>query len=384
MTELPRDGGWDITAMSAIAAPGLTPLEIYGALCAGQTSVAPLRAFDASKYRVRQAYEIDDRAEPGRDEPFRATRWLVRVVEEALREAGLRNRAADIPVLVGTTLRELRSGELWWRDGTPLAPADLHFAQALRDQLGVRRTETVASACAAGLYALGLATDLIESGTTDTVVVAATDAITESAFGGLDRVQYPSPQQIQPFDADRRGMVMGEGAVALVLRKRGVHTGSVHGVLRGVEMNCDAAHPTVPDPESVTRAIQHAHRRSGVRAADVDFVIVHGSGTTYNDLAETQALRAVFADVAPGPWITSIKGGAGHTCGGSGLLSLVTAVLALQHGAVPPIGELTRPMPEAAGLRLVGTAPALGALRTAQINAIGLGGINAVAMVEAA
>ncbi|MFI1918369.1 beta-ketoacyl synthase N-terminal-like domain-containing protein [Nocardia sp. NPDC020380] len=375
---------WDLVAMSAIAGLGSTPAEIYRALCAGHSSIAPLRAFDAGRYRIRHAYEIDDRAEPGRDEPFRATRWLVRTVDDALREAGLRDRAADIPVLVGTTLRESRSGELWWRDGIPLTPADLHFAQALRDQLGVRRTETTASACAAGLYALGLGTDLIEAGVTDTVVVAATDAITESAFGGLDRVQYPSPQEIRPFDVDRRGMVMGEGAVALVLRKHGVHDGAVHAVVRGVEMNCDAKHPTVPDAGSVARAMRHAHRRSGVRAEDVDFVIVHGSGTAHNDLAETHALHEVFGGVSPGPWITSIKSGAGHTCGGSGLLSLTTAVQGLRHGAVPPIRKLSRPIPEAEGLRLVSGAPATGALRTAQINAIGLGGINAVAIVEAA
>ncbi|WP_069163317.1 beta-ketoacyl synthase N-terminal-like domain-containing protein [Nocardia altamirensis] len=374
---------WDIAAMSAVACVGTNPPEIYRALCAGRTGVAPLRAFDTTKYRVRHAYEIDDRAEPGRDEPFRATRWLVRVVDEALREAGLSAQAAEIPVLVGTTLRELRSSELWWRDGTSLALADLHFARALHERLGVRRTETVASACAAALYALGMATDLIESGTTDTVVVAATDAITESSFGGLDRVQSPAPQEIRPFDVDRRGMVMGEGAVALVLRARGVHAGPVHGVLRGVEMNCDAAHPTVPEPASVARAIRNAHDRSGIRAADVDFVIVHGSGTTHNDLAESQALRDVFAETSPGPWITSIKGGAGHTCGGSGLLSLVTAVQALRHGAVPPMHGLNRPMPEADGLRLVAGSPANGPLRIAQINAIGLGGINAVAVVAA-
>lgn len=370
--------------MTAVTSLGSTPSQIYRALCAGRTGVAPLRAFDGTNYRMRNAYEIDDRAEPGRDEPFRATRWLVRAVDSALDAAGLRERAADIPVLVGTTLRESRSGELWWRDGIPLAPADLHFARALRERLGVRRTETVASACAAGLYALGMATDLIESGTTDTVVVAATDAITESAFGGFDRVQYPAPREIQPFAADRRGMVMGEGAVALVVRKQGGHRGPVHGVLRGIEMNCDASHHTVPDPVSLARAIRQAHRRSGVAAAEVDFVIAHGSGTIHNDLAETQALREVFAGVTPGPWITSIKAGVGHICGGSGLLSLVTAVLALRDGVVPPIHGLTRPMPEATGLRLVGEVPATGALRTAQINAIGLGGINAVAVVAAA
>ncbi|MFF5206337.1 beta-ketoacyl-[acyl-carrier-protein] synthase family protein [Streptosporangium sp. NPDC000396] len=375
---------WDIVGMSAIACLGETPVDVYRALCAGQTGVAPLRTFDASKYRVRNAYEIDDRPIPGQDEPFRATRWLCRVVDEALRDAGLRDEAENLPVLVGTTLRELRSGELWWRDGLTLAPADLHFARALRDTIGTRDTQTIASACAASLYALGMGTDLIGLGTADAVVVAGTDSITESSFGALDRVQNPAPASIRPFDRDRKGMIMGEGAVAVVLRKSGMHPGPVHATVRGVSMNCDASHPTVPDPASVARAIRDAQERAEVKARDVDFVIVHGSGTGHNDVAEAQALHEVFDDAPPGPLVTSIKSGAGHTCGGSGLLSLVMAVLALRNGAVPPIRDLNTPIPESQGLSLVGPEPAVGSFSVAQINAIGLGGINAVAIVGAA
>lgn len=373
---------WDIVGMSAIACLGEDPGQIYQALREGRTGLAPLRAFDVTRYRIRSAFEVDDRAHPGYDEPLRATRWLRRVVDEALLDAGLREHAADYPVIVGTTLRELRSGELWWRDGTPLKLSDLNFGRAMRETFGTRRTETVASACAASLYALGMASDLIALGAADTVVVAATDSITESSFGGLDRVQYPSPDAIRPFDETRRGMIMGEGAVAVVLRRSGTHEGSVHARVRGVSMNCDASHPTVPDAASVARAIREAHERARVKPGDVDFVIVHGSGTAHNDVAEAQALHEVFSDSGPGPRVTSIKAGVGHTCGGSGLLSLVMAVLAMRHGAIPPIFNLKTQIPEAAGLRLIGGDPATGVFRIAQINAIGLGGINAVAVLE--
>ncbi|MGW1993790.1 beta-ketoacyl synthase N-terminal-like domain-containing protein [Embleya sp. NPDC001921] len=408
---------WDIVGMGAVTCLADEPGAIHRALCRGESGVAPLRAFDSAGFRVKNAYEIDDRAVPGRDEPGRATRWLRAAVAAALADAGLDDggpahgpgpadvgvgeagrtdadpgggaayggtRAggiADIPVIVGTTLRELRSAELWWRDGTELEPTDLHFARAMRDAFGTTRTHTVASACAASLYALGMATDLIALGLAETVVVAGTDSLTESAFGGLDRVQNPAPQSIRPFDRDRRGMVMGEGAVAVVVRRAGTHHRPALAQVRGVAMNCDAAHPTVPDSASVTAAVHEAHRRAAVRPQDVDLVVVHGSGTRHNDVVESEVLDEVFGRSRPGPLVTSIKSGLGHTCGGSGLMSLVIAVLALRSGELPPIADLREPIPEAANLRLVAGEPAFGGFATAQINAIGLGGINAVAVV---
>ncbi|MFE3310442.1 beta-ketoacyl-[acyl-carrier-protein] synthase family protein [Embleya sp. NPDC059213] len=399
---------WDIVGMGAVACLGNEPEAIHRALCRGESGVALLRAFDRAAFRVQNAYEIDDRAVPGRDEPGRATRWLRAAVGGALADAGLTEGGAggverggdteragggeplrgvpvggiaDVPVIVGTTLRELRSAELWWRDGTELEPADLHFARAMREAFGTTRTDTVAGACAASLYALGMATDLITLGLAETVVVAGTDSITESAFGGLDRVQHPAPHSIRPFDRDRKGMVMGEGAVAVVLRRADTHHRPALARLRGVAMNCDAAHPTVPDPAGVTAAVREAHRRAGVRPEDIDLVVVHGSGTRHNDVVESRVLGEVFGRSGSGPLITSIKSGLGHTCGGSGLMSLVVAVLALRSGELPPIADLYDPIPEAGNLRLVVGEPAVGSFATAQIHAIGLGGINAVAVV---
>ncbi|MDI2125665.1 beta-ketoacyl synthase N-terminal-like domain-containing protein [Yinghuangia seranimata] len=372
---------WDIVGMGAVTCLGDEPAAVHRALCDGRTGVAPLRAFDSSLFRVKHAYEIDDRAVPGQDEPGRATRWLRAAVAAALADAGLPAHVPDVPVIVGTTLRELRSAELWWRDGHPLAPADLHFGRAMREAFGTTETHTVASACAAALYALAMATDLIALGLAETVVVAGTDAITESSFGGLDRVQNPPPQAIRPFARHRRGMVMGEGAVAVVVRASGSHPRPVHARVRAVATNCDAAHATVPDTAGVSDAVRDAHRRAGISARDVDLVVVHGSGTRHNDAVEAGVLRDVFRGVRPGPLVTSVKSGLGHTCGGSGLMSLMVAVLAMRTGESPPIPELTDPTPEARGLRLVAGVPARERVDTAQINAIGLGGINAVAIV---
>lgn len=373
---------WDITGMGAVAAIGDSPESIFDALCAGRSGLSELRVFDTSRYRAHQAYEIDDRAEPGVDEPLRATRWLRTAVEHATKDAGL-DSLEGVPILVGTTLQEQRSAELWWRHGMEFSPSWMHFGTSLRSSHGSTQSFTFANACAAALYALGLATDMIELGQADTVVVAGTDSIGESAFGTLDRVQNKVPDALRPFDTSHRGMLMGEGAVAVVLRRTGSGTGRVHCRLRAVSMNCDAHHATAPDPEGISRVVRDAHRRAGVSPRDIDLVLLHGSGTPRNDSTEADVLTGIFADAGDGPLMTAIKSMTGHTLGGSGLLSLAMAALALQRGLVPPVLGLADPIEEAAGLRLVQGGAVAADLSIAQVDAFGFGGINAAAIVEA-
>ena len=374
---------WDIVGMGAVANIGGTPGEIFDALCSGTDALAELRAFDTSRYRARRAYEIDDRAEPGRDEPGRATRWLRTAVSQALADAGMSGRLGNVPVLVGTTLREQRSTELWWREGAPLDTEGLDFGAALRAGFGTTRAYTLANACAAALYALALATDMIELGEADTVVVAGTDAISESAYGTLDRVQNETPDALRPFDVSHKGMLMGEGAVAVVVQRAGGGAPRVHARLRGVGVNCDAHHPTAPDPSGITSALRDAYRRSGVEPDDIDLVMLHGSGTPANDATEASVLSRIFAGSRGTPLLTAVKSMTGHTLGGSGLLSLVMAVLSIRHGVVPAVLGLTEPIEEAAGLNLVRGDAAKARVSTAQVDAFGFGGINAVAILEA-
>ena len=212
---------WSIAGTGAVASVGGSTDEVFAALCAGRSGLAPLRGFDAAKYRARSAYEIDDRPAAGTDVPGRATGWLLTAVAEALADAGLAADLSDVPVIVGTGLRELRSAELAWRAGTRVDPADLHFGTALRARFAAASTYTVANACAASVCALAMGCDLLAADAADTVVVAGTDTLTESMFGLLDRVQLEPPDQVRPFDADRRGTLLGDGAVAVVLRRDG-------------------------------------------------------------------------------------------------------------------------------------------------------------------
>lgn len=372
---------WLITGMGAVASVGFGVDELYKAVCAGRSGLAPLRGFDRSRFRARNAYEIDDRPAPGVDEPLRATRWLEQVVGQAVADAGLED-LSGVPILVGTTLRELRSVELAWRDGVPFDLADLHFGTALCRRFGAGQTYTLANACSASLYALGLGVDLLELGEVESVVVAGVDTITESTYGMLDRVYPVEPETVLPFDRRRRGMLQGEGAAAVVLRREvdGPGRGHRYARVRGVGLNCDAHHPSAPDTASITRVIRDAHRRAGVKPDDLDLVMLHGTGTPLNDEAEAEAVREVF-----GPTdcrMTAIKSMIGHTAGASGLHSLIVGVQATRHGLVPPVLGLADPIDEVAGFGLVREKAAPATVRVFQVNAFGFGGLNAVAVVE--
>jgi 3-oxoacyl-[acyl-carrier-protein] synthase II len=289
---------------------------------------------------------------------------------------------------VGTGLRELRSLELWWADGQPLSVSELHFASAVRERTPLRgRVVTVSNACSASSFTLGLAEDMLELGRADAVVVAGCDSITESMFGLADRTNGLHPQELQPFDNDRRGVVLGEGAAAVVLERAA--TAAARGArararLAGVGLSCDAHHETAPHVEGLAAAMRDAYRRSEISPDEVDLVMAHGTGTALNDPAELRAMRSVLGARAEAVLVTGLKSMTGHTSGASGLMSLITAVEAMRQGRVPPTVGLRRPIPEASGLDLVVDEARSASIRVAQVNAFGFGGVNAVALLEAA
>lgn len=374
-----------IVGVGAMASVGGDVAGLFEALCVGRSGQAPLRAFDATRFRAKTAFEIDDRTVQGADVPERATGWLLRVVEQAARQAGLGDDLSSVPVLVGTGLRELRSAELSWRGQASFDLGRLHFGSALAERFGAAASYTFANACSASLYALALGYDLLTAGEAEAVVVAGVDALTESMYGLLDRAQPGVPQGIRAFDTARNGTLLGEGAAAVVLRPD--HSAPLAGGcgrLRAVSVNCDAYHATAPDPQGMAAAIRDAHARAGVKADDIDLVMLHGTGTPLNDEAEAIAIGAVFGAAAGRPLMTGLKPQTGHTSGGAGLLSLVVALQALSSGRVPPMVGLVEPLPAAAHFRFAPPGCQDQRLRLAQVNAFGFGGVNAVAIVERA
>ncbi|KUJ65275.1 3-oxoacyl-ACP synthase [Streptomyces albus subsp. albus] len=379
---------WPITGVGAVASVGRNAGEIFESLCAARSGLAPMREFTKDWYTAGELYEIQDDTKDAAGRPStaqRATGFLLDAVAQALADAGMDEDLGDIPVLVGTGLRELRSVERWWRDGDPLTAAGLHFGAALRERFNASNTHTFSNACSASLYALSLATDLLadEAGP-EAVVVAGTDSITESMFGIADRVQSVPPGAVRPFDRNRMGTILGEGAAAVVLRRAPRDGEAPRGWVRAVGVNCDAIHATAPDAGMIAEVMRETHRRAEVAPADIDLVMLHGTGTPANDLGEALAMGEVFGEDVRSPVMTAMKSMTGHTSGGSGLHALITALASMRTGRIAPTISLDDPMDEVEKFRIVRDREISAEVSLAQINAFGFGGINAVAIVEAA
>lgn len=371
---------WYISGSGAVASVGHDVDHLFHNLCLGASGLAPLRGFDPEPFRARSAYEVDDRPAPGVDVPGRATAILTDAIRQATEEAGITD-LTEVPILVGTGLRELRSLELWWSQGVDFSADRLHFGTALRETFGAEVTYTFSNACSASLYALAMGSDLLSLGAADTVVVAGVDVLTESMHGLLERVHAVPPDRVRPFDRNRTGVLMGDGAAAVVLRREPVD--APRGLLRSVSVNCDAYHVTAPDPKGIATAMRASHELAGVKPEDVDLVLLHGTGTLLNDEVEATAMAEVYGEHAGGPLMTAIKSMTGHTSGASGLMNLVVGLESLRTGLVPPTVGLTDPVDEAAEFRFVREEAATAEMAVAQLNAFGFGGINAVAIVEA-
>ncbi|MET8366579.1 beta-ketoacyl synthase N-terminal-like domain-containing protein [Micromonospora sp. NPDC005194] len=364
-----------ITATAVRTCFGDGPATV-AALLRGACGAAGLRRSDPARVGVGHGYPIDD------DAPFGPSRWLTDCVAEAVAAAGLDPRRQRVVGLVGTGLRESAEVERAALAGTVDFPAErLHFADAVASAAsGVRQVVTLANACSAGGSALALAQDLVETGEADAVLVGGTDGSSASMLAMIGRVAARPTSRVQPFDADRAGVLLGDGAAVLVVEPE--RPGGLARLL-ATGLSCDAGHETAPDPAGILRAVHDAHHRAARRPDQVDLVLAHGTGTTLNDETEARVIAEVFAGCEPGPLVTALKGAVGHTSGGSALLSVAVAVEILRTGRVPPVVGLTRPAPEAAALRLVRDAAVRADVRVAQVDAFGFGGLNAVTLLEA-
>lgn len=366
---------WAITGMGMVSSLGMDTASSLEAFAKGATSVSPLRAFDPSRYRMAHAYGLD---QDGAATAGRAGRWLADCISQAVAQAQL--ATSRVAVIVGTGLGEQRSLEL----DANVTLDELDFGRAVREATGLTNTVTIVNACAAGLYALAMATDLLRLGEADAVIVAAADSVSESMFGLLDRVNAEPPTEVRPFDAGRKGVVLGEGAAAVILetfeaaRARGALPLAT---LHGVGTSCDAVHVTAPNRTGIVAAIRNAHRLASVRASNVDLVMAHGTGTAASDDAEAEAIGEVFRGTRE-VVLTGLKSLIGHTSGASGLMSLVVAVDALTTGRVPPTRHHLTPVAAIRDFPVVTEPGDWPDLRMAQVNAFGFGGVNAVAMVS--
>jgi len=397
-----------ITGLGAVTPIGNTVSTYWAGLQSGANGVAPITLFDASKHACRFAAEVKDFDPTGVLDPKETKRWDrfcqfgVVAAKEALAQSGLEITDANrqrIGVIIGSgvgglltmeTQAHVLEGKGPGRVSPFIVPMMIpNMATGLAAiALGAQGpSSAVATACAAGSNAIGDAFRLLQQGHADAMVCGgAESAITPLGVAGFASAKALSFRNddpataSRPFDAERDGFVIGEGAGILVLetldhaQARGA---DILAEVVGYGMTCDAHHITSPIPGGLggARAMSLALSDAGLKADDIDYVNAHGTSTPANDSNETAAIKTALGERAMAIPVSSTKSMTGHLLGGSGGIEAVAAVLALQNGVVPPTINHQNPDP-ACDLDVVPNQAREQIISTALSNSFGFGGHN--------
>jgi 3-oxoacyl-[acyl-carrier-protein] synthase II len=249
---------------------------------------------------------------------------------------------------------------------------------------------TLVAACASSTQAIGEAFWRIRDGRAERVLAGGAEAFFNPLFFGawsrlgvLSRNADPAAA-CRPFDRDRDGTVLGEGAAALVLEELGAaraRGATIRGEVLGFGESSDADHLTRPSVEGQAAAMRQALATAELPASEIGYVNAHGTATRQNDSAECRSLAAVLGATVEGAPVASSKSFFGHTLGAAGAIETVVTLLALERGRIPPNLNLERPDPECA-VRLVGATPEPLTAPVAMKNSFGFGGSNAVLLLK--
>jgi 3-oxoacyl-[acyl-carrier-protein] synthase II len=391
-----------VTGMGVVSSLGFGRAAYWQALVEGRSGISQVSLFDTQAigrhvagevkgFRARDFMSAAQARHAGRCSAFAVAAARMAAEDAGLKDAGLAGERTA--VVIGTTMGEANVlGELQkaWihqgddavqtskqpRYGTTLLP--IHVARAFG---ATGMVQTLPAACAAGNYAIGFAADQIRSGRADAAITGAAEIIEKLEFAGFARLGAMSPDLCMPFDKNRKGLILGEGAAMLVLESearvvaRGARPLAEVG---GYGLACDAHHITRPHPEgagSIT-AMRQAMESSGLGPNEIDHVNAHGTATPNNDSVEALVLRRIFGDRALP--VTSIKGMIGHCMGASSAMEAVACVMTLQTGIVPPTTNYTTPDPECALDIVANRARHLPNVDIVLNNALAFGGYDAV------
>jgi 3-oxoacyl-[acyl-carrier-protein] synthase II len=372
-----------VTGLGAISCAGVGVGALWNALL---VPIAP------SSKRIGEfdATHIGGPKELRRLDPF--TLYALMAADEAWRQSGLQGPLTDAGSIVTTgigglqtVIEQLRILKEKGPDRVSpfmvpmMMPNAATAAVSMRFGLG-GPCETVTTACAAGTHAIGNAARLVATGRSTVAIAGGAEAvIVEIAEAGFRNMTALSNDDFsRPFDIDRNGFVMGEGAGILILEDwdHAVARGAtIFAEVIGAASTADAHHITAPDPtgNGAVRCMELALADAGIVASDVSHINAHGTSTPLNDLAESVAVRRVFGDNAPP--VTSIKGHLGHSLAAAGALEGVASVLTLQNQLIPPTAGTTVVDPEV-GLDVVIGAPRAAKVDVVLSNSFGFGGHN--------
>jgi len=381
---------------------------------AGENGIGRLTRFDVTQYPSKLAGELKGFAPEkilGAKDARRMDRFTQYVVVasiEAMADAGLAAGSMDperIGVILGNGIGGIETLEAAFRKIIEKGPMSIHpltipmmISNESAGNIAIRFQAqgpcfTIITACASSNDAIGDAYRFIRDGTTDVMIAGGTEApIVPLGLAGFCQLQAvstrnDSPEKAsRPFDRDRDGFVMSEGAGLLVLEelehatRRGAR---IYAEMGGYGMSCDANHLTAPHPEGrgAAQAMKMAVASAGMALTDIDYINAHGTSTQINDPVETKAIKSVFGEHAKKLKISSTKSMTGHLLGAAGGIEAIVTVLAIRDQFFPPTRNLENPDP-ACDLDYVPIKGYTGRIRAAISNGLGFGGHNSVVLFK--
>ncbi|MCX5885032.1 MAG: beta-ketoacyl-ACP synthase II [Proteobacteria bacterium] len=398
-----------VTGLGIISPLGIGIKENWQALCEGRSGIGPITRFDTTEYETKIAGEVKnfdptsflDRKEARKMDPF--IHYALAAGIMAMEDSRLKidqSNAERVGVLVGAGLGGLTTIEkyhsLLLKEGPKklspffipmlivnLAPGQISIFFGAKGP-----NSSVVTACATGNHSIGEAYKIIQRGDADAMIAGGAEStITPLAIGGFNAMKALStrneePQKAsRPFEKDRDGFVIAEGAGILILEELShavKRNAKIYAEIIGYGCNADAYHIAAPSPngEGAARCMEITLKAAGIPYSEVDYINAHGTSTPLNDLAETMALKTVFKEQVKKLMVSSTKSMTGHLLGASGGVEAVFTILTIKEGIVPPTINYEVPDPEC-DLDYVPNVARKAKVRVAMSNSFGFGGTNA-------
>lgn len=404
-----------VTGMGVVSPVGLTVSDMWESLRAGKSGIGPITSFDPTPFDTKFAAEATgfepsaylDHREIQRMDRF--TQFAVAASLQAVAAAGLtinNGNAEDTGVIIGSSVCGLLSiseqlkvlTEAGPRRVSPvLAPTMTGDAAPVQVSLllGAKGlTYSPSSACSSGSDAIGQAYEIIRGGNTKVVIAGGAEApiipLALAAFNSMRALSTRNDEAqsaCRPFDAQRDGFTLGEGAAIMVLEDASHALERKAPILAEIVAygaTSEAFHLTQPSPDGdgAARALSLALQRASLSPSDIDYISAHGTATLLNDKTETRAIKSVFGEYAYRTPISASKSMIGHLLGAAGSIEAVISVLTINHGIIPPTINLTHPDPEC-DLDYVPNEARSVNVRTVVSNSFGFGGHNSVLIFRA-
>ncbi len=349
--------------------------QTRAAIKQSKSGIQPLTLFPVAQSDPLPVGEITESFDTG-DVPRTHNLALV-----AAREATVGAQRSPDAIVIGVTTGGILTTEENLKDGYTDPQLFAHHsvgsvAEHLAGQLDCKGPViTVSTACSSGTVAIKIAVDLLNNGRVKSVLAGGADSLCRLTYYGFNALQLIDPNGAHPFDKNRNGMSVSEGAAMLLLESGTQPPESAIAKVLGVGLSCDAYHPAAPHPEGAggIAAMRTAIKEAGISHSDIDYINLHGTGTFHNDLSEARAINTIFGGAKPP--LSSVKGAFGHSLAAAGAIETVVSALCMQDRLIPANKGCEVPDPD---LNLDPVLkPSAAELRTVLSNSFGFGGNNA-------